>query len=559
MESSSRQFTARIVRDWTYEVSWEETAPAPSASARAGPALEGAWLVLGAGGGLGAKLARALEARGRTARVVRAPDDDASSTSGLALHGPTRADCERLLTEARVLGPIAGVVNLLTLDLAAADTLSATDMQRARETGCGALLGLAQALLEGGRGVPIWTVTRGAQPVRGCDARLALAQTPAWGFARTLGVEHPELVGGLADLDPAAHDLEREAVRLADAVLEPDEDEQWAWRGQARLVPRLVRRAPGAHVAWRADPRGSYLITGGTGAIASAVARRLAQCGARSLVLLSRRGLPPRGAWDKLPPDSGGARAVATVRALEAQGVAVQVVAADVGDEPALARLAAALAMEGRPLRGVFHGAGTGLVRPLRQTRPEDLASVFASKVEGTWALHHALRDAPLDVCVFFSSAAAVWGAREMSAYAAANAFLDGFVHWRRARGLPGLSVAWGRWENLGLAQSRAAWAADFFDRIGLLVMPAAAACEALMRLLGEGAVQATVAAVEWERFKPIYESQRRRPLLDRLGVVLSPASAAPAGSEDPQARLSLAEADALVVDALERLDFDLP
>lgn len=35
-------------------------------------------------------------------------------------------------------------------------------------------------------------------------------------------------------------------------------------------------------------------------------------------------------------------------------------------------------------------------------------------------------------------------------AYAAANSWLDGFTHWRRAQGLPATVIAWGAWSEIG-------------------------------------------------------------------------------------------------------------
>lgn len=71
----------------------------------------------------------------------------------------------------------------------------------------------------------------------------------------------------------------------------------------------------------------------------------------------------------------------------------------------------------------------------------EDFQVVTSSKVTGTWNLHSALATSPLDFFIALSSVAGIIGNRGQAAYAAANVFLDGFMEYRRAHGLPGTSI----------------------------------------------------------------------------------------------------------------------
>src|SRR5262249_4032213 len=104
------------------------------------------------------------------------------------------------------------------------------------------------------------------------------------------------------------------------------------------------------------------------------------------------------------------------------------------------------------PLKGVIHAAGVLESRRLADMEGAHWARVTAPKIDGAWALHQALGDRPLELCVLFSSAWSLLGPIGGGAYAAGNAFLDALAHHGGARGLAAVSIDWGVWSSRGMA-----------------------------------------------------------------------------------------------------------
>ncbi|ORW85266.1 polyketide synthase [Mycobacterium sp. IEC1808] len=212
---------------------------------------------------------------------------------------------------------------------------------------------------------------------------------------------------------------------------------------------------------------GTALITGGTGMAGSALARHLvAQYGVAHVVLASRGG--------------GDERTAELEAELRSAGAGVSVVSCDVADRDAAAALLARVPAE-YPLRGVFHAAGTlddGLIASLT---PERVDAVLRAKVDGAWNLHELTAGLDLSAFVLFSSMAGIVGTPGQGNYAAANSFLDALAAHRRANGLPGLSVAWGLWEQ---ASAMTAHLGDTDkDRMSRLGLAPLSTTEALQRL----------------------------------------------------------------------------
>ncbi|MGW4568569.1 type I polyketide synthase, partial [Streptomyces sp. NPDC004561] len=244
---------------------------------------------------------------------------------------------------------------------------------------------------------------------------------------------------------------------------------------------RLVRAARAAAPARGWSPRGTVLITGGTGALGGRVARWLAGAGAEHLVLTSRRGLDAPGA--------AGLKAE-----LEEAGVRVTVAACDVADREAVAALLAE-----HPVNAVVHAAGVGGHAMIDDSDPAGFARTVAAKAAGAMHLDELLAGQELDAFVMFSSGAGVWGGASQGAYSAANAYLDALAEYRRAHGRTALAVSWGGWAEGGMAG--VGDGEEMLRRRGLPPMRPALAISALQQALADGETTLTVADFDWERF----------------------------------------------------------
>jgi myxalamid-type polyketide synthase MxaE and MxaD len=164
------------------------------------------------------------------------------------------------------------------------------------------------------------------------------------------------------------------------------------------------------------------------------------------------------------------------------------------------------------PIRGVIHAA-VELVPMLSESAGEDdFARALAAKLRGAQLLDRLLPE--LDLFALFSSFTAFLPHPGIAAYAAANAGLDALAQDRRARGQPAVSIAWGFWDETGLAAGT--HMAQDMARIGLLTLPPAPAADLFAVLCGGDAPYHAVMRADWAAFQRARAS-RPQPIFSRL------------------------------------------
>jgi acyl transferase domain-containing protein/acyl carrier protein len=393
-----------------HEIRWKES---PASDAQATPE-GGSWLLLGDPVD-SAPIAEALSARGALPRLASL--DDARE----AMNGDGAPD---------------GIV--VVPPQTDAGIVPATILKALRESG-----------LAPGRLV---FVTRGATLANDGQQPVAVDQAALIGAARVVAEEHPELAIRQIDADPE-QPLAECATAIASLALAEHAEPEIALRGTSTLVPRLgpMQGPAGLRPGFALRPEAAYLVTGGLSALGLRAASCLVKAGARHVVLLSRRPLPPRTEWRTAMRDAETERRISGVLALEAAGASVEIAAVDVSDEEAMRQFLKERDAAMRPcILGLIHVATAYDTRLATDMDRASYTQSVSTKLDGARILDRLYPE--LDLFVVYSSTMTFVPHQGLAGYAAANCGLDALAADRRARGQHALSIAWGPWKGLGRA-----------------------------------------------------------------------------------------------------------
>ncbi|MEL6777975.1 MAG: aminotransferase class I/II-fold pyridoxal phosphate-dependent enzyme [Cyanobacteria bacterium J06597_16] len=225
------------------------------------------WLIFADAEGIGSQLADALSAKGDRCFIIKPTDpcelkDKANHSDQGAPVLQTAADADtywvnpnapeafnQLLSALTptLIAENAGQLNCQLLYLWGLDAKA--DAPGLQAHPCGGLLHLVQAIAQfPALTARLWIVTQQAQAVD-VPTPLQLQQTPLWGMARSLRLEHPQLGCTCIDLDPLSVDQSQEQLLAELSAPDPENqsenqpdhrpEDQIAYRQDQRFVARL--------------------------------------------------------------------------------------------------------------------------------------------------------------------------------------------------------------------------------------------------------------------------------------------------------------------------------
>jgi phthiocerol/phenolphthiocerol synthesis type-I polyketide synthase C len=266
---------------------------------------------------------------------------------------------------------------------------------------------------------------------------------------------------------PAAFHLMQQAGHIGKIVVRPPD-------------PATIR-VPGT--AFKVNPAGTHIVTGGLGGFGLATAKWLADRGARHLVLVGRRGVASEDAKD-------------LVTALRRRGVNVLAQPCDVADATQVKALFEKIGRTMPPIAGIIHCAMVLDDTIIANLTAERFDTVLAPKVRGADLLDRATCGLHLDYFVLFSSVVTLIGNRGQGSYVAANAYLEALARRRRKAGLPALAIGWGPITDVGVVARTERMRTDLRKIGGVHGMTAREALDLMAQALGETADDPGLAAI---------------------------------------------------------------
>jgi amino acid adenylation domain-containing protein len=399
--------------------------------------------------GLGAQLRQLLEQRGMSCISVEQGTSFAEISKARYRIDPKNPAHYRQVLE-QSPQPVDLVLHLWTYD-SFVDENNIETVEAGQDCGIRSVLALVQALARRpAAAARLYVLSSYAKPIATED-KVVPTRAMLFGFLKSIPQELPWLKCCHID-SPVEDQAALSAVVLRELNLIAS-DVDVAYRDCRRMVPRLERvdllRQPNQPAPFKNG--GLYLLSGGLGGIGGELARHLLQKYGAKLLLVGRTQLPSRDTWAQhLKDDDTLSQRVRLLSELEKLPGSIRYETADVADALQMQEIVAAARQRWScELDGVIHLAGTFVERPLVEETWDSFGAVLKAKVTGTLILHDLIKQNKNAFLLCFSSANSIFGGALVSAYAAANSFVDGFARSHQRA----YCYAWSQWDDIGMSR----------------------------------------------------------------------------------------------------------
>lgn len=283
-------------------------------------------------------------------------------------------------------------------------------------------------------------------------------RTSALGVLKVMPQEYPNLrckvidFAGLPSQTKLLENCAEELLHFEQPVV--------AYRGPHRWIQTFESLDISGVPATKLKNEGVYLITGGLGRIGLTFAEYLAQKYHARLALVDRMPFPEPTAWREWlqnhdPKDTTSDK-IRKLQSIEQADGQVLILSVNIAEKNEMQAALQQVRTRFGKIDGVIHAAGLvgeSAMKSLQELSDADFSVQFKAKAQGVQILDELLADESLDFCLLQSSLASILGGLGMTAYAAANLFLDAFVtRQARTTKFPWISVNWDGW-NFDLAR----------------------------------------------------------------------------------------------------------
>lgn len=436
------------VSEWFYLPGWKQS-PSPRLFEPAlnGDAPKNNWLLFTGNSGLGDELARVLRARRQTVVTVGTGEQfSALGDDSYTISPRSAADYSTLLKALVDEGKTpAKIVHLWNVD-ANDESRSFAETQY---SGLHSLVFLARGIGEQrvNTALELFVVSNNLHAVVG-DEQLNPAKATLLSPCKVIPQEYPQIRCRSIDISGSYND------ELIDSLFAEcnvsSQDSVVAYRNGNRWVQTYEPLSLNGDEPSQSRLRdgGVYLLLGALGRIGSIMSEYLAEKYKARLVWTTRTRVPDRTEWndwlENHADDDPASVAIRKALHIEGFGGKVSIVTADLGNRDQMQQAIEEILERHGEINGVFHSAGQVVMGEETAQTIQDVAEAdyevhFQTKVKGLVVLEEILGEVKPDFCFLISSISSVLGGLGLTAYTAANIFMDAFARSAARR----TSVPW--------------------------------------------------------------------------------------------------------------------